>query len=299
MNTFCVIPLKWSMTCGETLRNPIGQQINITSPPSRQYFTWKKRWTNKNNTKELKSSHSSCLLPLLLTKYVFFYILIGGQIQEPAFVPCWSVTVELYKSVLPSWTVTFCIFRRVEWCSSDLKSCICGLSVYLFSTCSHRKTFFTVTILLWCPLCHIQQLKWVLMWEYKVLLSVSSKFSGDLQPYFYSFSCHGYLGQGSWLEATINSARSSLWQICLQTDDFRDSLTLTCACLYAHIHVNKFQLKHTEYRTPLIIGWQCNSDHCHLLRHNPNPLWSSICLSPWNRGDVWNQFCLHLRSSQP
>lgn len=40
--------------------------------------------------------------------------------------------------------------------------------------------------------------------EYTVLLDVSLKFSGDLKPYFYSFSCYGYLWRGSWLEATIN-----------------------------------------------------------------------------------------------
>lgn len=177
--------------------------------------------------------------------------------------------------------------------------------MYLWAECLPFLCLFTRKNLFYCnhstliSSCHIQQLKWVLMWEYKVLLSVSSKFSGDLQPYFYSFSCHGYLGQGSWLEATINSARSSLWQICLQTDDLRDSLTLTCACLYAHIHVNKLQLKHTEYRSALILGWQCNRDHCHRLRHYPNSLWSSIWLCPWNRVNVWNQFCIHLRSSQP
>lgn len=48
--------------------------------------------------------------------------------------------------------------------------------------------------------------------EYTVLLDVSPKFSGDLKPYFYSFSCYGYLWRGSWLEATINSVPSSLWQ---------------------------------------------------------------------------------------
>lgn len=31
----------------------------------------------------------------------------------------------------------------------------------------------------------------------KVLLSVSSRFSGDPKPSFYSFSCYGYLWQGS------------------------------------------------------------------------------------------------------
>lgn len=47
------------------------------------------------------------------------------------------------------------------------------------------------------PPCHIERLKQVLMWEYMVLLDVSPKFSGDLKPYFYSFSCYGYLWQGS------------------------------------------------------------------------------------------------------
>lgn len=96
-----------------------------------------------------------------------------------------------------------------------------------------QKTVSTATTPLWYPLGHIQRLKWVLMWQYKVLLSVSSKFSGDLKPYFYSFSCHGYLQQGSWLEATINSALSSLWQMWLQTDNLRHSRTLTsthCTC---------------------------------------------------------------------
>lgn len=70
-------------------------------------------------------------------------------------------------------------------------------------------------------------------------LCVSSKFSGDLKPYFYSFCCHGYLRQGSWLEATINSALSSIWQICFQTDNLRRSLSLTCqhvpTMLYTHL----------------------------------------------------------------
>lgn len=113
------------------------------------------------------------------------------------------------------------------------------------------ETISTATTLLWYPFCHIQRLKWVLMWQYKVLLSVSSKFSGDLKPYFYSFSCHGYLRQGSWLEATINSALSSLWQICLQTDDLRDPLCpLSDAdmhvCTHMGLRVDKLGLTHTQ-----------------------------------------------------
>lgn len=189
---------------------------------------------------------------------------------------------------------------RVEWCLSDLKSCICGLSVYLSSACTRGKPISTATTLLWYPFCHIQQLKWVLMWEYKVLLSVSSQFSGDLKPHFYSFSCHGYLWQGSWLEATINSALSSLWQICLQTDDLSDSLMLSRTRLCTHIHVDQLGLTYTQTRrAALTVGWQRNRDQCNLLQHNPKPLSSSICLSPWNRGNVWNQFCIHLRSRQP
>lgn len=160
--------------------------------------------------------------------------------------------------------------------------CIRGLTVYLSSDCSHRKPISTSTILLWYPFCHIQWLKWVLMWQYKVLLSVSSKFSGDLKPYLYSFSCHGYLQQGSWLEATINSALSILWQICLQTD-LRDSRTCwhTPTDVWTHIHAVKFGLTHT---VTLTVGWQRNRDQCNLLQHSPKPLSSPIYLSIYPSG---------------
>lgn len=136
----------------------------------------------------------------------------------------------------------------MEDCLSDLTLCVRGLSVYLSSDCSHRKPISAATTLLWYPFCHIQRLKWVLMWQYKVLLSVSSKFSGDLKPYFYSFSCHGYRRQGSWLEATIKSALSSLWQICLQTDDLRDALTCwhTPTNICTHIRADKLGVTHTQ-----------------------------------------------------
>lgn len=201
-------------------------------------------------------------------------------------------------ATLPTWTETYCM--SMEKCSGDLTLCIRGLSVCLSSNSFAQKT---VTTPLWYPLCHIQCLKWALVWQYKVLLSVFSKFSGDLKPYFYSFSCHGYLQQGSWLEATINSVLSSLWQNCLQTDDLQNS-----QCLHSHWHTPTNECTHILYmwinldwrthaRTQQC--WQRNRDQCNLLQHKPKPLSSSICLSHWNRRNVWNQFCIQLRSSQP
>lgn len=149
--------------------------------------------------------------------------------------------------------------------------------------------------------CHIQHLKWVLRCQYKVLLCFSSKFSGDLKPYIYSFSCYGYLWHGSWLDTTINSALSSLWHICLQTDDLRDSLVPTRP--WTHIHVDKLGL--TQGHTHTMLHWPQDDgaiqisvmslnaiqSHCHQV--------SSICPFPWNRWNVWNQFCIHLSNRQP
>lgn len=174
---------------------------------------------------------------------------------------------------------------RTEKPLGDVTSCIDGLSVYLtwdswktlcVSVFTHRST----AALLWYVSCHSQCFEWVLVWQYKVLLSVSSKFSGDVKPYFYFFSCHGYIQQGRWLEATLNSVLSSLWQICLQTEE---------------------DLQYESHTHTLVLtgGWQQNRDQCNLLQHNPKSLSSSICLSQWNSPNVWNHFCIQLRSSQP
>lgn len=133
------------------------------------------------------------------------------------------------------------ILMSVEYRWSNLTLCFHGLSVYL---CLDRSPSCVTT--LWYPFCHIQRLKRILMWQYQVLLSGSSEFSGDLKPYFCSFSCHGYRRQGSWLDATINSALSSLWQICLQTEDLRGSLMLTRTRLLTHIRTNELRVMHTR-----------------------------------------------------
>lgn len=153
---------------------------------------------------------------------------------------------DIYTSYVNS-DIAHCIFMSMVVLEQSYIICS-GVECLYFFRLFTRKPISAATTLLWYPFCHIQRLKWVLMWQYKVLLSVSSKFSGDLKPYFYSFSCHGYLRQGSWLEGTINSALLSLWQICLQTDDLRDSLNLPSHAdkrPHAHIHADKLGLMHT------------------------------------------------------
>lgn len=103
--------------------------------------------------------------------------------------------------------------------------------------------------------------------EYTVLLDVSPKFSGDLKPYFYSFSCYGYLWRGSWLEATINSVPSSLWQTCLWLMmSVRTSHDYTCvdeiACVYAQTQIQCCCLRGDSGTDTSVISPSVVQCHC-------------------------------------
>lgn len=123
----------------------------------------------------------------------------------------------------------------------------------------------------------------------KVLLSVSSKFSGDLKPSFYSFSCYGYLQQGSWLEAAINSVLWSLWQNCQRTDDLKANDV--CRQTYRWIDARTHTFTHT------CSGVGCYDDRrteMNVISFSTiqKPVSSSIYLRQQGRRNVWNQFCI-------
>lgn len=117
-------------------------------------------------------------------------------------------------------------------------------------------------------------MKRVLTWQYKVLLSFSSKFSGDLNSYF--FSCHGYLWWIGWFDATLNSAFQFFWDICLQSwETFFMHLPA-----HTHMQINMDWHVHT-HTAALTVGRQYSWDQRNLLQHKPKPVSPPICPGSW------------------